>query len=166
MTIQELEEQIIQLKHQKPFRPFEVELLDGRVIKIRRPNLCINSTGAGYLSAKEGIVDFEFDEVRCFRPQRRNHNASRLSTSVGTRETSAMKTPQLEFEEQIVHFIHQEPFQPFAVEMSDGRIIEIRRPSVVINGGGATYLSKDYEIVVFEFDEIQSVSPLKRKAKR
>ena len=71
MKIQELEEQIIQLKHQKPFRPFEVELLDGRVIKVRKPNLMIDHTGAGFFSNKEGIVDFEFDEVRCFRPLKR-----------------------------------------------------------------------------------------------
>ena len=71
-----------------------------------------------------------------------------------------------EFEEQIINFIHQEPFRPFAVEMSDGRTIEIRRPAVVINGGGATYLSEDYEIEDFDFNEIRSLSPFKRKAKR
>lgn len=81
-----------------------------------------------------------------------------------THKGVAMKTQ--EFEEQIIEFIHQKPFRPFAVVMSDGRIIEVRRPSVVINGGGATYLSEDYEIEDFEFDEIQSVSPLRRRAKR
>lgn len=152
MNIKELEEQIIRFKHQKPFRPFEVELLDGRVIKVKRPNLSIDSTGTGYLSDDEGIVDFEFAEVRCCRPW------SKID------EANAMKT--LEFEERIIEFIHKQPFRPFAVEIADGRIIEIRRPSVVINGGGATYLSKDYDIEDFEFDQIQSVHPLKRKAKR
>ena len=71
MSARELEEQIIQFKHQKPFRPFEVELLDGRVIKVRRPNLCINETGAGFLSDQEGIVDFNFAEVRSLRPLKR-----------------------------------------------------------------------------------------------
>ena len=70
MSIKELEEQIIQRKHQKPFRPFEVELLDGRVIKIRKPNLMIDHTGAGFFTDDE-IVDFEFNEVRCFRPLKR-----------------------------------------------------------------------------------------------
>lgn len=152
MSIKELEEQIIQFKHQQPFRPFEVELLDGRVIKIRQPNLSINETGAAYLSSDEGIVNFDFDEVRCFHPQ------SKID------EANAMKTQ--EFEGQIIELIHKKPFRPFAVEMEDGRIIEIRRPSVVINGGGAGYISEDYDIEDFELDEVRNVHPLKRKAKR
>lgn len=71
MSIKELEEQIIQFKHQRPFQPFDVELLDGRVIKVRKPNLCIDHTGAGVLSKDEGIVDFEFSDVRCLRPLKR-----------------------------------------------------------------------------------------------
>ena len=71
-----------------------------------------------------------------------------------------------EFEEQITQFIHQKPFRPFAVEMSDGRMIEIRRPSVVINGGGAGYFSKDYDIEDFVFADIRSLYPLQRKSKR
>ncbi len=70
MKAQELEAQITQLKHQKPFRPFEVELLDCRVIKVRKPNLMIDHTGAGFFSDDE-IVDFECDEVLCFRPLKR-----------------------------------------------------------------------------------------------
>lgn len=71
MSTRELEEQIVQLKHRKPFRPFEVEMNDGRIIEIRRPNLSINETGAGFISDKEGIVDFNFAEVHSLRPLKR-----------------------------------------------------------------------------------------------
>ena len=71
MSIKELEEQVIQLKHQRPFRPFEVELKDGQVIEIRQSNLCINETGAGYLSKDDEIVDFNFADVRELRPLKR-----------------------------------------------------------------------------------------------
>ena len=179
MSIRELEEQVIQLKHRKPFRPFEVELNDGQILQIRKSSLCINETGAGYLSKDDGIVDFNFADVRELRPLKCKDKQCRVrepsgydATAIrqitpdcfGTCGRMAMKTQ--EFEEQIIQFIHQKPFRPFAVEMSDGRIVEVKRPSLVINGGGAGYFSEDEEIVDIEFNEIRSLSPLKRKAKR
>ena len=71
MNTRELEEQVIQLKHRRPFRPFEVELNDGQIIEIRQSNLCINETGAGYLSKDDEIVDFNFADVRELRPLKR-----------------------------------------------------------------------------------------------
>ena len=45
-------------------------------------------------------------------------------------------TPE-QVEEKIIELIHHEPFQPFAVEMTDGQMLDILHPRLAINGGGA-----------------------------
>ena len=71
MNAQELEEQLVQLKHRKPFSPFEVELLDGQVIKIGSPSLAINGNGACFITDDDELVDFQFDEVHDLRVRKR-----------------------------------------------------------------------------------------------
>ena len=153
MSIKELEVEVIRLKHQRPFRPFEVELRDGQVLEIRQSNLSINETGAGYLSEDDGIVDFDFADVRELRPLNRKNSG-----------TIAMKVKELE--ERMIQFKHQKPFRPFEVELLDGRVIKVKRPSLMIDNTGAGYHSDDEGIVDFEFSEVRCFRPLKKKASR
>lgn len=68
MDIQEFDNQLCQLKRREPFQPFEVELMDGRVIQILFPRLAINWGGATFVSDDDELVDFQCDQVRSIHP--------------------------------------------------------------------------------------------------
>lgn len=68
MDIQEFDNQLCQLKRREPFQPFEVELLDGRVIQILCPRLAINWGGATFVSDDDELVDFQCDQVVSIHP--------------------------------------------------------------------------------------------------
>jgi len=63
-------------------------------------------------------------------------------------------------ETMLRQFLHREPFQPFMVELVDGRLIEIHRPKVAVGGGGASFLTSTYELVEFNCEEIRSMRSL------
>ena len=67
MTPQQVEEKLCQLKHRRPFIPILVELLDGQRIEIDNPGIVINGGGAGFLGPDDGLVDFDFKNVRDVR---------------------------------------------------------------------------------------------------
>ncbi len=68
MNAQEFDALLSQFKRRTPFEPFEVELLDGRVIEIARPTLVFDGSGAGYLSPTDELIDFKSAEVRSIHP--------------------------------------------------------------------------------------------------
>ena len=70
-----------------------------------------------------------------------------------------------EIDDQLIQFKRREPFQPFAVELLDGRVIEIVEPNFAINGG-ASFLTDDDELVAFNTAEIRSIHPLLHEAAR
>ena len=61
-----------------------------------------------------------------------------------------------EFEATLRRFIRQEPFQPFEVELLDGRRIEVRHPGVALGGGGAAYLAGD-EFIEFACRDVRAI---------
>ncbi len=67
MTIQQVEEKVIELIHRQPFVPFVVEMTDGKTLEVPHPRLAINHTGAGFLGPDGGIVDIDFATVRAIR---------------------------------------------------------------------------------------------------
>jgi hypothetical protein len=67
MTIQQVEEKIIELIHREPFMPFVVEMTNGESLEIPHPRLAINGGGAGFVGTEGGLVDFEFNSVRSIR---------------------------------------------------------------------------------------------------
>jgi hypothetical protein len=67
MTIKQIEEKMIELKHRTPFTPFVVEMTDGQMVEVPHPGLAINETGAGFIGPDGGIVDVEFKSVRAIR---------------------------------------------------------------------------------------------------
>lgn len=64
---------------------------------------------------------------------------------------------QQEFEDYLRHFLHQEPFQPFVVEMVDGRVLLVEQPRVAFGGGGAGYVTPAEELVLFECEEVRDI---------
>ncbi len=67
MTIKQVEEKVIELKHREPFLPFVVEMADGECVEVLHAGLAINETGAGFIGHHGGIVDIDFKNVRAVR---------------------------------------------------------------------------------------------------
>ena len=66
-----------------------------------------------------------------------------------------MSTDQ--FENTLRRFLHCEPFQPFVVELLDGRRIEVDQPRVVFGGGAASFFTPGYELVEFACEDVRAM---------
>jgi hypothetical protein len=64
---------------------------------------------------------------------------------------------QEQFEETLRQFLRREPFQPFVVEMLNGRLIEVHHPGVAFGGGAASYLTSNYELERFECENVRAI---------
>jgi hypothetical protein len=62
---------------------------------------------------------------------------------------------QEHFTQQLRDFLHRQPFQPFLVELQDGRTIAITEPAVAIAGSAAGFLSDTDGLVSFSCDEVR-----------
>ena len=67
-------------------------------------------------------------------------------------------------EEQVIQFIHQHPFVPFVVEMTDGTTIEVSHPRLAINGDGAVFFGPDGGLVDIEFEQVLGLRLLSAEA--
>ena len=67
MTSEQFEATLLRFLHQEPFKPFVVELLDGRVIEINRPGLALGGDSASFLTPNYDLVEFACEEVRDIR---------------------------------------------------------------------------------------------------
>jgi hypothetical protein len=45
------------------------------------------------------------------------------------------------FEQVLRQYLRREPFQPFVVELLDGRVVMINDPRVVMGGGAASFFT-------------------------
>lgn len=61
------------------------------------------------------------------------------------------------FENTMVAFKRRQPFIPFVVEMQDGTALVVDRPSIVIGGGGATFITADFDFVDIPGENVLSV---------
>jgi hypothetical protein len=57
----------LQFIRRRPFEPFFVKLLDGRVIEITAPKVIVGGGGATFIRDEFDLVDFECEEVRAIR---------------------------------------------------------------------------------------------------
>jgi hypothetical protein len=64
MTAEEFDATMCKFKRQDPFLPFVVEMIDGRSILVKWPNIAINGGGATLITPDWGFVDFECEQVR------------------------------------------------------------------------------------------------------
>jgi hypothetical protein len=69
-----------------------------------------------------------------------------------------------QFETTILSLLRHEPFEPFVVEMRDGRLIEIERPKLAVGGGGAGFLTPQFDLVEFECEDVLEIRKLVRGA--
>jgi len=63
-----------------------------------------------------------------------------------------------QFEKMLRQLVRQEPFQPFLVEMVDGRVLTVDRP-VVFGGGGASFITPSDDLVEFACEDVQAIRP-------
>ena len=67
MSAKEFDDRLRTLVYGLRFRPFVVELKDGRVIEINKPSVAFGGGTAGFLSAKCELIGFSHKQVRRFR---------------------------------------------------------------------------------------------------
>lgn len=67
MSASEFDNSLRKLIYGGQFRPFVVELKDGRVIEINEPAVAFGGGSAGFLSAKCELIGFSHKQVRRFR---------------------------------------------------------------------------------------------------
>jgi len=65
-----------------------------------------------------------------------------------------------QFEQTLRHFLRRDPFQPFAVELLDGSVVEIDRPKLVFGGGAASFFTADYDLIEFACEEVRAIRPV------
>ncbi len=66
-----------------------------------------------------------------------------------------------EFHDRLRQLLHREPFQPFTVNLRDGRQILIKKPPVVFDDGAASFIDLEKEALVdFYHDEVKTFEPV------
>lgn len=133
--------------HRQPFEPFEVELRDGRVIRIDTPYVAMRGDSAGFFSTESMLEEFHAGDVRGFRPALHGQGMSAE-----------------QFEYVLRQFKYRTPFEPFEVELLDGHVISVNSPKMVIAGGGASFLTED-ELVDFECEQVRDIRPAAHEAR-
>jgi hypothetical protein len=64
-----------------------------------------------------------------------------------------------QFEQTLRQLLRREPFQPFFVELVDGRIIAVDSPNVAFGGGAASFFTPSYDLVEFVCEDVQAIRP-------
>ncbi|MBY0232192.1 MAG: hypothetical protein K2W96_23180 [Gemmataceae bacterium] len=125
-------------KRAEPFKPFVVELSDGRIIRYATSDVGFGPHGASYPTEGDelSLDGFRREEVREIRADS---------------EGQAMMGPE-EFYETMTRFKRAEPFMPFVVELHDGRTIRIDKPNVGVGPDGAVWLTGGADMVIHDFD--------------
>jgi hypothetical protein len=149
MKREDFEQQLRFMMSEQPFHPFEVELADGRVLAVDR-RVTVGGGAAGYLTDDGEFVKFTCDEVRAIRPAR------------SARDGQGMPVEQ--FEDTLRHYLRKKPFEPFEVELLDGRIIKVKRRKVMFAGGNAAYIKPGPRLVEFTSAEVRAIRPAVREA--
>jgi hypothetical protein len=72
-------------------------------------------------------------------------------------------TPE-QVEHEVIELIHRQPFVPFVVEMSDGRVVDVPHPRLAINSGGAGFIGLDGGLVDFDFKSVRSIHAMNSEA--
>ena len=64
-----------------------------------------------------------------------------------------------QFEQTLREVLRREPFQPFLVELVDGRVITVDHPNVGFGGGAASFFTPSYDLVEFACEDVQAIRP-------
>jgi hypothetical protein len=161
MTAEEFDQTMRSFVKRRPFLPFVVELLDGERIVVANRHVAFGGGTAGFLSRKEGLVDFNHEQVRSFEflpPAITNGQRHKIETDAITQSFGAEGKPMTEeaFDQTVRSFVKRRPFMPFVVELLDGRRIIVPHRHVAFGGGVAGFLSRKEGLVGFSKDDVRS----------
>jgi len=67
MGIEQFEHVLRQLVRQEPFRPFLVDMVDGRILTVDQP-VVFGGGGASYITLSDEWVEFACEDVQAIRP--------------------------------------------------------------------------------------------------
>jgi hypothetical protein len=113
-------------------------------------------------------VEFDREEVRAMRPARltpippASVLAEEIYFPVQSEESPEGRAAVMsaeEFEQTLLRYKYREPFEPFVVELRDGRTIPIDEPSILFDEKGATYITPDFDFVGFSRENVQAIRP-------
>jgi hypothetical protein len=65
--------------------------------------------------------------------------------------------PAADFEAKMRRLLRQEPFQPFVVEMLDGRLIWILMPNLALGGGGASFFTPEDDFIEIACEDVCAI---------
>ena len=150
MTAEQFEQTLLQFLRRRPFEPFVVELFDGRVIEIPAPKVVVGGGAATWVGDDFDHTDFDFKDVRAIRPQ---------GDSGATSDEGCSHMTAKQFDQTLRQFHNREPFEPFVVEMLDGRLIEVHSPNVAFCDGAASFFTADSEFVQLVCEEVRAIRP-------
>ena len=63
------------------------------------------------------------------------------------------------FERTLRQYLQGKPFQPFAVELLNGKVITIERPSLAIGGDSAAMITDNDELIEILCEEVHTIRP-------
>ena len=63
-------------------------------------------------------------------------------------------------EPTLIQLLRQKPFQPFIIDLADGRRLAIGNRCLVIGGGGGTWWTPDDMLEDFWFDDVRDIRSL------
>jgi hypothetical protein len=64
-----------------------------------------------------------------------------------------------QFDQALRQHLRREPFQPFVVELVDGRVLAVDQPKVVFAGGAASFFTPSYDLVEFACEDVLAIRP-------
>lgn len=141
MQREDVEDTLRRFLRHEPFQPFVIDLADGRLLEIDDRCVVMGGGGGTFFTPDYLFEEFEFDDVIDIRSP---HSGDRTMTA----ET---------FDLTLRRLLRQEPFQPFVVELIDGRRLVIDRRRLAVNYGGATLVMPDLELIEFVPDEVRDI---------
>jgi hypothetical protein len=63
------------------------------------------------------------------------------------------------FEETLRQYLRRRPFFPFTVELLNGKVITVEKPTLAMGGGAATMLTPD-QLIEFACEEVREIRPV------
>jgi len=64
---------------------------------------------------------------------------------------------QQEFEDLLRFFLRRDPFQPFVIDLLDGRTLEVDAPSVAFGGGAGGFITAEHDVLMFACEQVRSI---------
>jgi hypothetical protein len=62
-----------------------------------------------------------------------------------------------EFQQTLRQLLNREPFQPFVVELVDGRNLVVDHSKVLFGGGAASFFTPKHDLVEFACEDVQAM---------